>query len=255
MTRRIEVEVCVDSVDGCVAAEAGGADRVELCADLLEGGTTPSAGAIAVARASIEIGLYVLVRPRAGDFLYTRAELEVLERDVRTARELGADGVALGVLHADGTVDRERTERLVERARPMQVTFHRAFDACPDLLAALAVLGELGVERVLTSGGAPSAPLGAATIRRCVEAFPEGPALVAAGGVRADNVAHLVETAGVREVHFTARELRRSAMRTAARTGFLASGTPPAPDELFVTDPRRVAATIAALRVGAPPSP
>lgn len=254
MATRIQVEVCVDSADGCVAAEAGGADRVELCADLLEGGTTPSAGAIAVARARIEIGLFVLVRPRGGDFLYTPAELAVLEHDVRTARELGADGVALGVLHADGTVDRERTARLAERARPMQVTFHRAFDACPDPLAALAVLAELGVERVLTSGGAPSAAQGAATLRRCVEACPGGLELVAAGGVRADNVARLVETTGVREVHFTAREVRRSAMRTAARTGFLASGTPPAADQLLVTDARRVAVTIAALRDASPPS-
>ncbi len=145
-------ECCVDSVDGAVAAEQGGADRVELCAALIEGGLTPSAGSIAFARERLKIPIHVMIRPRGGDFLYSTSELEVMRRDIDTAKRLKADGVVLGVLDADGRIAGERTRELTERARPLSVTFHRAFDMASDPRLALEELIAVGVDRVLTSG-------------------------------------------------------------------------------------------------------
>jgi copper homeostasis protein len=133
----MQIEICVDSVEGAVAAEQGGAHRVELCDNLMEGGTTPSAGCIRIARERVRLGLFVMIRPRGADFLYSEAELAVMSEDVRVAKECGADGVALGCLTADGDVDVACTRALIDLARPMQVTFHRAFDMCRDPRQAL----------------------------------------------------------------------------------------------------------------------
>ena len=148
----MRVEICVDSAEGACAAERGGADRVELCDNLLEGGTTPSAGCIRVARRRLKIGLQVIIRPRGGDFLYNEVELEVMREDIRIAKDFGANGVVLGCLTASGDIDRIRTEELITLARPLNVTFHRAFDMCRDPKQALEDLISLGADRVLTSG-------------------------------------------------------------------------------------------------------
>ena len=146
------VEVCVDSVESAVAAQAGGADRVELCAALLEGGFTLSAGAMEEARKRLSIGIQMMVRPRGGDFLYSDLEFEIMQRDVDLAKRAGANGVVFGILDREGAVDADRTRQLVERARPMNVTFHRAFDMVRDLFEALEMLVRLGVDRIFTSG-------------------------------------------------------------------------------------------------------
>ena len=151
------VEVCVDSVESAHAAAVGGAARVELCDDLLEGGTTPSAGMIEVVRERIAIGLNVLIRPRGGDFSYSDLEFEVMERDIDVARRLGADGVVLGLLDPDGSIDEPRTRLLADSARPLSVTFHRAFDVTRDAVESLEALIRVGVDRVLTSGRARTA--------------------------------------------------------------------------------------------------
>lgn len=200
-------EVCVEGVEGALAAERGGADRVELCAGLAEGGTTPSLGALERARSALTLPLVALVRPRAGNFVYTEEELAVQRRDVLAAKELDLHGVALGVLTAAGEIDVARTAELVELARPLRVTFHRAFDEVREPLRALETLVELGIERVLTSGGAPNAPAGSAMLRALIERAQQRITVLAGGGVRAHNVLELVRATGVREVHGSAYRL------------------------------------------------
>lgn len=152
MSQDRQLEVCAGSLASCLAAARGGAARVELCASLEAGGVTPSPGMIALARQRLDIGLHVIVRPRGGDFLYADDEFEVMRRDVLACRELGADGVALGLLTADGDVDVERTRELVRLAGPMTTTFHRAFDMARYPEQALEQVIASGCRRVLTSG-------------------------------------------------------------------------------------------------------
>src|ERR1700691_2037864 len=154
MSDPVLIEVCVDSVESAVAAERGGAGRVELSSALLEGGVTPSAGLIELARGRTSIGLHVMVRTRGGDFCYTQEEFETMTRDNVAAQNLGADGVALGILQPDGSVDTARTRQLVQLARPLDVTFHRAFDMASDFFRALEDICSTGANRILTSGGA-----------------------------------------------------------------------------------------------------
>jgi copper homeostasis protein len=156
----VVVEICVQGLESGLAAEEGGADRIELCDDLAVGGVTPGVGVVADACRRLSIPIHVLVRPRGGDFVYSEAEFEVMRDEIRTARSLGAAGVVLGILNADGTVDRERNARLIDAAGPLNVTFHKAFDEVRDPFGALDELIGLGVERVLTSGLAPSASEG-----------------------------------------------------------------------------------------------
>ena len=203
------VEACVDSVASAIAAERGGAGRVELCDALFDGGTTPSAGMIAACKAQLSIPVFVMVRPRGGSFTYTEAEGDVLRRDVVVARDLGADGIATGGVRDDGSIDRVLIESVVELARGLPVTFHRAFDVTRDLAESLEVLAEVGVRRVLSSGGAPTAAEGASALADLVR--QAGPRLVvmAGGGVREENVRSLVSRSGVREVHVRLTRLAR----------------------------------------------
>jgi copper homeostasis protein len=240
------VEACVDTADDAAAAERAGAGRVELCANLVEGGTTPSLGAIAETRARLAIPVFVIVRPRAGDFLYSAGELAVMRRDILAAKELGADGVVLGVLTPDGTVDEERTAELVALARPMAVTFHRAFDLTRDPLEALDAVARAGADRVLTSGGAATAeegiPVLAALVRRAVGR----PVVMAGGGITGERVGRIVRETGVREVHARAAGRVESAMHY--RRASVAFGKPYVPDEYArsATDPERIRALVAA---------
>jgi copper homeostasis protein len=195
------IEVCVDSVESAIAAERGGAGRVELSSGLLEGGVTPSAGLIELVRGRTSIGLHVIVRPRGGDFCYTPEEFETMKRDIAAAQKLGADGVALGILKADGSVDIERTRQLVELARPLKVTFHRAFDMASDLFRALEDICSTGADRILTSGGERTAPRGANRIARLVREAGGHIVIMACGGIDGGNAASIIKQTGVREVH------------------------------------------------------
>lgn len=195
------LEISLDSVESAIAAQRGGASRVELCANLLEGGTTPSAGMIAGVRKEIRIGLHVMIRPRGGDFCYSALEFETMTRDILMAKQLRADGVVLGALSSDGTVDVNRTRELVDLARPLPVTFHRAFDMTADLKAALeAVIGS-GAARVLTSGGEAAAENALGVIRSLVRAARNRIAIMVCGGVREHNARRIVDETGVRELH------------------------------------------------------
>ena len=197
----ILVEASLETLAEAVAAEEAGAGRIELCADLAQDGLTPAPALVASLVAQLHVPVFMIVRPRAGGFVYAGDEFDVMLRDVRGAARSGLAGVVTGVLSADDTVDAPRTRALVEAAAPLPVTFHRAFDRVPDTLRALETLIDAGVARVLTSGGAPTALEGAATIAALVRAARERIAILAGGGVRAHNVRDVIALTGVREVH------------------------------------------------------
>jgi copper homeostasis protein len=189
-------EVCVDSVAGVRVAKAADADRVELCGDLLEGGTTPSRGMIRQARAVTGIGLNVMIRPRGGDFLFDDDEFAVMQADIDTAREEGADGIVIGLLNSDGTIDGKRTRELILRARPqLSVTFHRAFDMTPDPFEALERLIGLGVDRVLTSGQEATVLEGLPLVSELIRRAGTRIIIMPGGGITARNVGRIVATA------------------------------------------------------------
>jgi copper homeostasis protein len=205
-------EICIDSVEGAIAAEQGGAQRVELCDNLVEGGTTPSLGTIRLARQSVSIAINVIIRPRGGDFCYSPIEYEVMRQDVLAAREAGADGVVIGLLLPDGRVDAGRTRALVELVDPLPVTFHRAIDLCRDSREALETLAGMGISRVLTSGRKPTALEGGDCIAGLVRQAAGRVIVMAGGGINAENVQAVVAATGVSEVHFSARETIPSPM-------------------------------------------
>ncbi len=200
------LEMCVDSLDSAVTAARGGADRVELCSDLTEGGITPSAGLIQAVRAAIEIDLYVMIRPRGGDSLYSDNEVELMALDILEAKRLGCDGVVLGMLTADGQVDIARTEKLVRLAAPMGVTFHRAIDMTPNTAKACEDVLATGAERILTSGGKQTALLGAPEIAQMGNIARGKIAIMAGSGIDAHNVAKVARMAGVTEFHASLRK-------------------------------------------------
>lgn len=199
------LEICIDGVSSAVAAGKGGADRVELCANLPEGGTTPSAGMIRSVRRVFSGGLMVIIRPRGYDFLYSEDELEVMLDDIRLSRQLGADGVVIGCLNADGTVDQERCGRLIEAAGPLDITFHRAFDMTRDLGETLETIHSLGVKRILTSGGKSDVSTGMAVISDLVRQSAGRVSLMPGGGVTTENLGEIMASTGVREIHLSAR--------------------------------------------------
>lgn len=200
----ITVEICVDSVESAVAAQAGGAHRIELCDNLMEGGTTPSAGAIEIARKFLDIKLHVIIRPRGGDFLYSDTEFTIMKRDIAAAKTLGADGVVIGILDATGEIDTKRTAELTELSRPMSVTFHRAFDVCRDPFKAIDELAAIGVDRILTSGQEATAVEGMDLIADLVKHAGERITIMACGNLNERNISKVSTATGVREVHFTA---------------------------------------------------
>jgi copper homeostasis protein len=162
------IEACVNSAVSAIEAQKGGVGRVELCENLHDGGTTPSAGSIFLARKNLQIGLFVMIRPRGGDFLYSDDEFEIMKEDIRVAKNLGADGVVFGILLPDGSIDTSRMKILIDLARPMGISCHRAFDMTADPYMAMEHLIDLGIDRILTSGQQPTAPEGAGLIRELI---------------------------------------------------------------------------------------
>ena len=197
----VKVEICVSDVISAIAAEAGGAHRVELCDNLSVGGTTASGGAIALCCRTLSIPVHVLIRPRAGGFVYSDIELAVMRHDIETAKDLGAAGVVLGVLKADATIDADWTADLVALARPLAVTFHKAFDQVNCFRDALDQLVELGVDRVLTSGGRPTALEGVENLAELVSRANGRLVVMAGGRLDCDSVAQVVRRGKVTEVH------------------------------------------------------
>ena len=241
------IEACVDSVSSAIAAEKGGAKRIELCDALETGGITPSAAKIQLCVERLTIPVIVLIRARGGDFLYGDTTTEEMLRDITLAKSFGAHGVAIGALLADGTIDVPRTQAMIDAARPMEVVFHRAFDGTPDPFAALETLVELGVQRVLTSGQAPTALEGVDILRHLVQAAKGRITILAGGGVNEENATAIVKGSGVSELHIRGTTAVASGM-TYKRPGFDLT-KPLMPDNVrSVTDAARVRATVEAVR-------
>jgi len=200
---KIKIEVCVESIDAALDAQQGGADRIELCQNLAVGGTTPSFGIIEAVRRLLNIDVFVLVRPRGGDFLYNDTEFALMQSDIHCCGKLGCHGVVIGMLNADGSIDVRRCAILMAIARQynMQVTFHRAFDSCRNLPECLESIIELGCERVLTSGGYPSAPEGAAMLRQLVSQAGTRIIVMPGAGITAENAAELIKNTDAKEIH------------------------------------------------------
>jgi copper homeostasis protein len=201
MNRKCLLEISVEALESALAAERGGADRIELCADLSLGGVTPGTDLMRTTRAQVRIPIFSMVRPRAGDFVYSTAEFAEMKRSVVGAKEAGMDGVVLGVLTKQHRVDVERTRELTELARPLPVTYHRAFDEITDLHQALEDIIQSGAKRILTSGGAKSALEGAATLAKLIEAAGERIAIVPGAGISSINIAEVARRTRAREFH------------------------------------------------------
>ncbi len=246
------LEICVDSFASAIAAEAGGAQRVELCSGLIEGGLTPSLGLIHAVRARLKIGVHVMIRPRGGDFVYSEDELGIMRDDISLAAEAGADGVVFGLLTADGLVDLDQARKLVALARPLQVTFHRAIDTTANLFEALEAVIRAGADRVLTSGGEATALDGQATLQRMVHAAAGRIEIMAGGGVRPDNLEAIARATGATSFHSGMRRAVQAIARQPLRQVRL--GAPDVDDSVrhvvSVEDVEALAA--AARKAGAP---
>ena len=248
-TKKYRFEVCANSIESSLAAQAGGADRVELCAGIPEGGTTPSYGDITLARELLQrTRLHVIIRPRGGDFLYTPLEQRIMLKDIEMARQAGADGVVFGCLTPYGEVDLPLTEQLMKASQGMSVTFHRAFDMCRNPFQAMETLIGLGCDRILTSGQQATAEIGIPLLKELQRAAEGRITLLAGCGVNETNIAHIAQATGIREFHFSARKSVSSAMRY--RNEQVSMGGTIKIEEYTrpLTTERRVRATIQALQ-------
>lgn len=207
-----KLEICADSVESAITARNAGANRIELCDSLLEGGITPSAGKIASARNNLDILLHVIIRPRGSDFLYSGIDYDIMRRDIEACGEAGVDGVVFGILLPDGNVDVDRTARLAELANPMSVTFHRAFDLCPDPLRGMEDIISAKADRILTSGQKNKAHEGITLIAELVKRAGKRINIMPGSGISVTNIAELARATGATEFHLSGRKTIKSEM-------------------------------------------
>ncbi len=213
MTKSVLLEICVFNTATAVAAENAGADRIELCENYANGGTTPSYGYLKTVREKISIPVFPMIRPRGGDYFHTADEIEIIRKDILLCKELGFDGVVFGILNQDGTVDHENTARLVEAAYPLEVTFHRAFDRCKNPSEALEKIIVAGCNRVLTSGQVPKVTDGLKMVKELVDQADGRIVILPGSGLNSSNVEMIIQSTGVNEVHTSARIRIPSATR------------------------------------------
>lgn len=233
------IEACVDTLQSAINAERGGADRIELCADLADAGTTPSHGTLKLALEQLRIPVFPIVRPRGGSFVYDEDDVAVIRIDLRHARDIGAPGAVIGAITRDGDIDEEITATLRADAPSMQLTFHRAFDVCGDARTALETLITLGINRVLTSGQSPTAWEGRTLLAELVRQAAGRITIVAGGGVHEDNAAELVKATGVRELHVRGTSAHHDP--EPARSIAFRKALPIDERVRSVTDPQRIA--------------
>ena len=208
----MKLEIAVFSIEAALEAIKAGADRIELCENPMEGGTTPSYGTLMVMSTLTSIPVFPIIRPRGGDFLYSAIEFETMRNDIVLAKQLGYKGVVVGLLNADGTIDKERTKELVQIASPMQVTFHRAFDRCKDPIQGLEDIIETGCARILTSGQVPNAGNAIPLLKKLVEHAAGRIIIMPGSGVRSNNIKEIVNETNVIEIHSSARKMHPSLM-------------------------------------------
>ena len=242
-------EICTNSVESCVAAQAGGANRVELCAGIPEGGTTPSYGEISVARELLsQTRLHVIIRPRGGDFLYSPVEIQTMLKDIEMAKQIGADGVVFGCLTAKGEIDLPVMKELMNASEGLSVTFHRAFDVCCNPQKALEEIIELGCNRILTSGQQATASAGIPLLKELHQQAAGRIILLAGCGVNESNIAQIAQETGIQEFHFSAREVVQSRMEYKNEAVSMGGTVHINEYERNVTTAQRVKNTIASLQ-------
>ncbi len=240
----VKIEVCVDSIQSSLAAQEGGADRIELCDNLYQGGTTPSYGMIKILRKKLKIGFNVIIRPRGGDFLYSDDEYKAIKEDVKFAKELGAAGVVVGFLNPDGSINKARTVEIVELAQPMPVTFHRAFDMCADPYKALEDIIDSGVVRLLTSGQQDKAIYGIKLLLELFEIAGSRIIIMPGSGITEENIEEIHNMLNAKEYHVSLRRILESEM-IFKKSDIAMGGLPDIPEfENRVTDAGRVKALI-----------
>jgi copper homeostasis protein len=220
---QFRLEICADSVESAIIAQQSGADRIELCDNLAEGGTTPGPGKIFSARSNLDIALHVIIRPRGSDFLYSDNEFDIMRRDIELCGEAGVNGVVLGILRKDGSIDSERTARLVELADPMPVTFHRAFDMCVDPVKGLEDIISTGASCLLTSGQKNRAIEGVGLLASLVELAGERIIVMPGSGINENNIEEIARISKAAEFHLTGRKTIRSEMEF-RKTGIMMGG-------------------------------
>jgi copper homeostasis protein len=234
------LEICCGSIDDAIEAEAGGADRVELCSSLFLGGLTPSLGTIQEAKRRLKIPIMVMVRPRGGGFAYSEAELASMERDTQASVENGANGIVFGILQPDGRIDIPRCKKIRELVGKRQAVFHRAFDVTPDPFEALEQLVDLGITRILTSGQKDSVPEGVELIKKLVERAGDRIEILPGGGIQLWNVKEMVERTGCRQVHLTAWKTVSDTSMQARPTIIFGGALYPPEDRYQITDAKLV---------------
>jgi copper homeostasis protein len=243
------LEICVDSIESAVNAQTGGADRVELCSDLPEGGTTPSYGMILSARDNLTIDLNVMIRPRGGDFLYSDTEYDIMRRDIEICGECGVNGIVIGILRTDGEIDTERTAKLAEMAYPMSVTFHRAFDMCADPFRGLQDIISAGAAKLLTSGQKNKAPEGADLISKLIKKAGSRITIMPGSGLNESNIAEVARITGASEFHLSVRSIASGEMEF-RREGIAIGGIPEIPEfSRKISDPERIKKIISILKL------
>ncbi|NPA38059.1 MAG: copper homeostasis protein CutC [Chlorobi bacterium] len=210
---KLTFEISIDSVRSALNAQSAGADRVELCASLIEGGITPSIGMIKTVKEKTGLDMYVIIRPRGGDFLYTDEEFEVMRKDIISAKENGADGIVSGALLANGDIDIDKTREMIKLSEPLPFTFHRAFDMCRDPFMALEQLKELKAARILTSGQMPTAEKGANLLAELVKRANDDIVIMPGAGINDNNIEYLIKKTNAREYHFSAKKSYPSKMK------------------------------------------
>lgn len=251
MDQKFRIEVCANSLESSIEAEKGGACRVELCAGIPEGGTTPSYGEIATARETMKIQLNVIIRPRGGDFLYSPLEHRIMLKDIEACRKLNVDGVVIGALNADGDIDMKRCRELIEAAGEMDITFHRAFDMCRDPFESLERVIELGCKRILTSGGKPRAEQGVKLIKELAEQSAGRLSIMPGSGINENNIREIAEATGAKEFHLSLRTSVESGMRYRNPRINMAGSSLPTDEYIKqVTSAKRVAKAIQRLNQG-----